>query len=928
MRRLRFGLVVLLGILAYILVKVSSKSDFIFFANLNPQPNIVFILADDLGWRDLSIYGSTYYLTPNLDALAQRGVRFTDAYAACPLCTPTRASVLTGQYPGRLHMTAANGHLPIVDDSFGPSGGVGPIKFSTIEPDVVNHLPDDTITIGEAFKRSSYSTAFMGKWHTGTDPYLPENFGFDVVVGARGEPGPLGGSYFDLVATRLPTVNPSGEVYPEATNVSKVLVDYAIDFVEKETSQDNPYFLHLSLYDVHAPYSADPQKIAAFQGKTDPQGNQKSPTMAAMIQEMDEQLGRLVNTIDSSKKGRETIIVFYSDNGGNMYDYIDSNVVPTNNAPLRGGKASAYEGGIRVPAFVVWPGVTKANTVSNAVISTIDLYPTFMDMIGQAPPSEQLLDGISIKPALEGKRLNRESVFFHFPHDPPHVPETFAHTAVRSGDWKLIQIYGSGDFNENYWELYNLSQDIGEQNNLYYEEAEIAEKLKAELEQHIVSTGSNVAKKNQNFYHYTWDFASSPDDWSTQNDSVNLRAENHALLANFTNDSALFVTSSNNLDVYLDKFSAIQFRVLNSSSVNSVNLGLATYENNSFSINREISIEANSNSFQTYTIPLNAFTGWDSNNRLKQLRLSFSEGVKTGAIAFDYIKLVEGYSWNFGKAASSDNWLAINDLGNLSNGGGIFNLDITGSDPYLHSPNSLMIDASYYRYVRICLQNQTNASSGALYFSPINQSFENNFINFPVTPNSANPEDIIVDMAQHPNWSGIIKQLRLDPIQQNDVTTGQINIDSISLLTPVAKHWHFTIDGNEMGWAASPNNHLSNLIASAGTLKGDIVDTDPFIRSLTNLYIDTSQIKTLKLALLNNTNSTFGDLYFQTTNSRGYDANKKISFATTPNSGSFEEISISLSDHPLWNGELVGLRVDPANGVNAGSFEIDYIYLE
>ena len=895
MNKLRLLLIALVAICIYLFARVLiNPNNQLPFRN-EQKPNIVFILADDLGWRDLGIYGSTYYDTPNLDALAERGVLFTDAYAAVPICSPTRASILTGQYPGRLHLTAANGHTQGRDNVYAPAAQAGnPIRAS-IATDVVNHLAHEYTTLGESFKEAGYSTGYMGKWHTGKAPFLPENNGFDVVVGARGEPGPAGGSYFNLEATRLPTEDPNGKAYGANTNVSKVLVDYAIDYVEEQTKQKNNYFLHLSLYDVHSPYSADPAKIESFKSKVDPQGNQASPTMAAMVKEMDDQLGRLIKTVEALPNGKNTAFVFYSDNGGNMYDYIDDNIHPTNNSPLRGGKVSAYEGGVRVPAFVVWPGVSKANTVSSEVITSVDLFPTFMSMIGHPLPENQVIDGIDIRSAIEGNTLERESIFFHFPHDPPIVEDSYAYSGIRKGDWKLLRLYGAAGLFEDRWELYNLSADIGEKNNLYYDEPEIVADLKKDLQQYMIDTDSYEAGVNRNFYNYVWDVPPTPaNKW----------------------------LSADQLDVDLKDFNSIKLRLSNPSSAKQLKVAISTFDANNFGQGHEVSIpiESNTTGFKNYTVPLHSFTNWDSQNRLKQIRVMLADTEETAVV--EYVQIVKGKSWGFGLNNSLDGWTSSANSA-ISVAEGQLSMDFSGEVSQLTSPPSLLIDAEQTPYLDLTLVNNSDISSGQLRFKTLTTGLSENTVPFEITT-SSDSQTIRLDLSKHENWQGIIKQVDLK-FDSEGVSAGILNIDSIVFVPLQRTTWGFDRDEDEMGWLT--NEHVGEARASNGTYQGTITGGDPYVYSAQNILLDTSEYTKLSFRLKNMTPSTGGEIFFQTTDSRGFAGEKRFTFTTTANSSDFEEITVDMSTHALWTGEVVAIRIDPAVGVTTGTFELDDITL-
>lgn len=454
------------------------------------QPmNVVFILADDMGWMDSSTYGSRFYRTPNLDRLAERGMLFTDAYAANPLCSPTRASILTGQYPGRIRMTTPAGHLgPVVIDVEMPAAG-DPTQPATSAPNKTR-LENERLTIAEVLKQAGYATAFVGKWHLGSAPYVPENQGFDVNIAGGRYPGPP--SFFSPY--RIHNL-PDG---PEGEHICDRLTTEAIDWMKQ---QDGPFFLNYWLYDVHAPFQGKSPLIAEYEKRIDPNDPQRCATMGAMLQTMDTNIGRLLDAIDEMGIADNTLIVFTSDNGGNMYNWVDG-VRPTSNTPLRGGKAMIYEGGVRVPLIVVVPGTTRPASISGAMTSTIDHFPTILDLLGLATPEDAVIDGISFAPVLAGEvETAREVVFCHYPQymgGGRNPPMNLARpcTSVRVGDWKLIRFYADGPDQTDRFELYDLSRDIGETHNLADQYPDIVGKFNAMIDLHLETTDALVPKAN------------------------------------------------------------------------------------------------------------------------------------------------------------------------------------------------------------------------------------------------------------------------------------------------------------------------------------------------------------------------------------------------------------------------------------------------
>ncbi|MDQ8192281.1 sulfatase [Roseibacillus persicicus] len=455
-----------------------------------PRPNIVFIVADDLGWMDTAVYGSKYYETPAIDALAQKGIRFTEAYSASPLCSPTRASLLTGQYPGRIRLTTPACHLPkVVLDPQVPKSAAPHQKAAT--PATRTRFPNDYLTYAEILRdQAGYATAFMGKWHLGHKPYLPEEQGFDLVVGGRHHPGPPppGGFFAPWNIDTIPA-------HPKGTPIATAITDSALDFIDNH--KDGPFLLNMWYYDVHAPFQTTQTFLDKYKAKVDPREKQDCPTMGGMIEIMDTNIARLVAKLEELDLRENTLIIFTSDNGGNMYNSVEG-TPPTNNAPLRSGKGNAYEGGCRVPLIVSWPGKFKPAIDEQSLVSTIDWYPTLLDLLDIPAPAEQAIDGVSILPVLQGEALERETLFCHFPH---YVKATFnlPNTWVRRGDWKLFRFYADNEDQSDRFELYNLRDDIGETNNLAEQKPELVRELNQLITEHLAETEALVPIPNPNY---------------------------------------------------------------------------------------------------------------------------------------------------------------------------------------------------------------------------------------------------------------------------------------------------------------------------------------------------------------------------------------------------------------------------------------------
>jgi len=454
------------------------------------RPNVVFILADDLGVNDLSLYGSKFHETPNIDALARRGMRFDRAYSASPLCSPTRSAILTGLSPARTGITSPTCHLPEVVLAATP-GTKATSNKKQIQPDPVTRLKTDYRTLAESLKDAGYATGHFGKWHLGPEPYSPLQQGFDVDVPHWPGPGPAG----SFVA---PWKFKDFDADPSEPNqhIEDRMAREAVAFMEKH--KDGPFFLNYWMFSVHAPFDAKKELIEKHRARVDPTDPQRSPTYAAMIESMDDAVGTLLDTLERLKIADNTIIVFTSDNGGNMYNEVDG-TTPTSNAPLRGGKATMFEGGTRVPCVIDWPGVTTRGSRSDAVIQSEDFYPTILAGLGLKPAPDQKFDGISILPALEGKDLARTAIFQYFPHA-PGVPDWLPPSvSVHRGDWKLIRIFHGGDNGAHRHLLFNLRDDLGEKNNLAAQHPEMVQELDALITEFLADTKAVVPIPNPAF---------------------------------------------------------------------------------------------------------------------------------------------------------------------------------------------------------------------------------------------------------------------------------------------------------------------------------------------------------------------------------------------------------------------------------------------
>jgi arylsulfatase A-like enzyme len=457
--------------------------------------NVVFILADDLGWSDTTLYGtSSFYQTPNIERLAQRGMTFTRAYSSSPLCSPTRASVLTGLSPARHGITAPNCHTPLVLLTPTVKKTANP-GLKQVGTDSVSRLKTSYQTLPKSLKSAGYATGHFGKWHLGPEPFSPLEHGFDVDVPHHAGPGPAG-SY--VAPWKFKDFDHDPGVPDQ--HIEDRMADEAVAWMEQH--KDERFFLNYWMFSVHAPFDAKKELIDDYRNKVDPQDAQRSPTYAAMIESMDDAVGTLLDTLDRLKIADKTIVVFASDNGGNMYNEVDG-TTPTSNRPLKGGKATMFEGGVRGPCVVVWPKIVKPGSRNETLIQSVDFYPTLLDVLKLSPKIEQIFDGVSLVPTLKGGSIKREAIFTYFPHNPP-VPDWLPPSvSVHRGDWKLIRVFHGGPHKKGEtshdYKLYNLKDDIGEQKNLAEDNPALIQQLDALIEQHLQETDAVVPLENLNF---------------------------------------------------------------------------------------------------------------------------------------------------------------------------------------------------------------------------------------------------------------------------------------------------------------------------------------------------------------------------------------------------------------------------------------------
>ena len=421
-----------------------------------PMPNFIFVLIDDMGMTDLACYGSKFYETPHLDRLARDGMKFTQAYSACTVCSPTRAALLTGKYPARLQVT----------DWI--AGHVRPFAKLRV-PEWTQELKAGETTIAELLRGKGYATAHFGKWHLGKDNVAAAH-GFDLSVADNGRGQP---------ATYLsPYKNPNLPDGPPGEELTARLTREAAEWMGK--NKDRPWFLYLPHFAVHTPLGAKPEAVSHFQAKAAPGASQKNAKYAAMIAAVDDSIGALRAKLDELHLAENTVIVFTSDNGG---------LLPiTANLGLRAGKGSAYEGGVRVPAIVRWPGVTKPGSECATPIVTMDWFATLAAAAGIDAKGE----GVDLRPLLRGEAIPPRPIYWHYPHY--HPGGATPYSAVRDGDWRLVHFY-----EDDRAELYHLRDDPAEKNDLAAQQPDRAKTLRAQLDTWRANVGAQAPSPNPDY---------------------------------------------------------------------------------------------------------------------------------------------------------------------------------------------------------------------------------------------------------------------------------------------------------------------------------------------------------------------------------------------------------------------------------------------
>ena len=467
------------------------------------SPNVILILIDDMGWADSAPYGSQYYDTPNLTRLCRDGMRFTDAYAAAPLCSPTRASIMSGQHPARIRMTQA------VTPKNVPEPKVLPPKpdeyIGLVENR--NNMPLEVFTLAEALKEAGYSTAHIGKWHLsppgaqfaeGDANYHAENQGFDFVIGGAHLPGPP--DYYSPYTSKNGRIIRNLKPGPEGEYLNERLAEESIKWIDSVKDSGKPFYLNFWHYAVHGPIIPKKDLLSKYNERRDPNAGQRCPEMATMLDSMDNSIGILLDWLDkpvNRELKENTLIILTSDNGGVIHNQVDGNPW-TSNRPLRGGKGNTYEGGVREPWIVRWPGKIEAGTVCSEPVQSTDIYPTVMEIAGLKLRDGIPMDGRSIVPLLNGEAMERGPIFTHFPHNMGVL--CAPSTSVRAGDWKLIRFYHAGKNAASHaYELFDLKRDPSEAINLAAYFPEKVRELDQLIESFLEDTDALVPLGNSKY---------------------------------------------------------------------------------------------------------------------------------------------------------------------------------------------------------------------------------------------------------------------------------------------------------------------------------------------------------------------------------------------------------------------------------------------
>ncbi|TVP81755.1 MAG: hypothetical protein EA353_01230, partial [Puniceicoccaceae bacterium] len=699
--------------------------------------------------------------TPNIDRLAEKGMLMSEGYAASPLCSPTRAATLSGQTVSRIRITSPTGHLPqiILNPTVSKTDSPG---FPATNPGNRSRLPLDTVTYAQIFKDAGYATAHLGKWHLGNAPFIPENFGFDLVIGGRGTPGPPQSLFFgpwDPESDNVPA--PQDRPNPNAIrpNIDDVLGDYAVQFIEQ--NRDRPFLINFWLYNPHAPFDGEPEAVAAARERAEMGMYQRSAIMAAMMKTIDDNVGKVIDALEREGLWENTLVILTSDNGGNMYDRPEG-VNPTDNHPLRAGKGNNYEGGSRVPLIAAWPGVIEPGSYSDAVSISYDWFPTFLEIAGLPEPEGWTLDGKSLMPALRGEAFERGPVFSSFPHTVV-ATGNYSNVWVRDGKWKLLRFFNKGPEQTDEFELYDLSRDVGEQFNRVHEYPKVAERLKEILARQLADEDALLPLKNPD---YDPDFL-----------QAGFRMVDGGLLVGGPNHTqSTFTARSHRVTLRYDLAfqgapgDTLAFSVLSNSAI-SVTAGIG----HTPAFGPPVRIVPDLNS-QEIRLPLGRrvesgeLTVIFDLEQPGRTHISNPRMIDGDHDSYTPPVLIEGTP-EFSFEANAENpfgdWFPANDIAEIKVVDGQLHLTSAGEDPYLVANRKHFLAGTVGEVVLRIRSDQ--AGHAQIFWNSGDESFSEERQVTQTLKGTGDVETLRFKLSEHPNWgSQRISELRIDPINRGN----------------------------------------------------------------------------------------------------------------------------------------------------------------
>ncbi|MFQ3579252.1 MAG: sulfatase-like hydrolase/transferase [Bacteroidales bacterium] len=601
------------------------------------KPNIILILADDLGWNDLSCTGNRYYETPNIDKLSESGIRFTQAYSSHPTSSPTRAGILTGLHPSTVGYFSPGGHLATA--ILKPTTyNIDPYNNKTSGVSSVTRLDTAYYTLPEALKDNGYKTLHLGKWHLGLEPYTPLNFGFDEDYPAKPHlSGPAGGYFYPN-----PEVIPNEKTITTGEHVDMILAKKASEFIKK--NKDTTFYINYWMYSIHSPHEASVEYMEYFKNKKGNKFPGANPVTAAMIKHMDDCVGEILNAVKAAGIENNTIVVFASDNGGitkqldainKSYEY-GRNLPVTDNTPLRGQKGTPYEGGVRIPLIIKYPNKIKKGILSNQIVSTTDFYPTFLELTGITPKVQ--FDGKSIVPSLKNEKNTSNMFFCHFASTFLLPDGEIPATTIRVDDWKLIKLYNTGINLSDSLILCNLNVDPSERFNFIMLFPEIANTLIYKMDSIIKKTRTVIPYKNPFYKPITdnahWGFSQNTQQWLFYGADYSFSDNSMSVKIKRTN--CLFFSPSH-LNIECNEYNSIRILYKNIGNETNATLRIRTNEKPDFSENKAFTCKflKTNNNYDTVQIVLPKFS--NPTEKINQIQLSFSDTTISHSLYLDSV---------------------------------------------------------------------------------------------------------------------------------------------------------------------------------------------------------------------------------------------------------------------------------------------------